>query len=611
MVSVLVFRRSVVAVITAAAAALLLGQGGVSRARPAGAVPSGSAVARTANASSSAIVPHNSLAAIYDVISQSFAPEAAAQDEATLKLIRRALQNEGYRVRWYGTTGNSGPATLTNFAKLPQASVVIIDTHGGYDPMELLVQRYRTAKAARLGVADYVRRFGARSRRWFEPLGTDNGLWLNPTGIRRFFAGKGVNLVANMACHAFFLAPAFQATAYFGKVSEHSCFSDAADYGQVFSRMAGHSGVPARTTVGAFGLGGFAGGVFNHRRVQDLRLVGSRPVVLSPAVTDTRPVDGSFVAPGTITGSVSFDAAMNAAESAGVVTVSGCGASISKERWSADRQTLDFDLKLPSNPPPGTLTLTVHHEKALGDPGKYPNDHLDGNQNPSPDTGVEPNRTDCKWTASCTAGAVVYLRVQLTETYSHMTNDGSETWASTAVTDTLHKTTPSDLQRDTQIPSTVLLSSSMNASTDERGSNPYKCTWTGSLVSGAEPHISLQQNGGTVYGLISWPDLLGTTWGQTLTSGGLSCPADASFNPTEGSVVNSSPGGGPFSSTDHFYNAIFPINPTGSGLLAPVSVSMTSTGDIPGEVDKSTASGTVTVSYGPCPVAATQCARLP
>jgi hypothetical protein len=204
----------------------------------------------------------------------------------------------------------------------------------------------------------------------------------------------------------------------------------------------------------------------------------------------------------------------------------------------------------------------------------------------------------------------VYIRAQLSETYSHVTNDGSETWLSSAMTDTLDKTTPADLQRDSQIPLTTLLASSMTASTDERGTNPSSCAWTGSLASGAEPHISLQQIDGTVYGLISWPDLLGPSWGQTLTSGGSNCQPDATFNPTEGSIVNSFPGGGPFSSTDHFYNAIFTITPTGSGLPAPANVSMSTTGDIPGEVDKTTASGTVTVSYGPCPVDQSQCASL-
>ncbi|MGZ4264204.1 MAG: hypothetical protein ACXVS6_08790 [Solirubrobacteraceae bacterium] len=207
---------------------------------------------------------------------------------------------------------------------------------------------------------------------------------------------------------------------------------------------------------------------------------------------------------------------------------------------------------------------------------------------------------------------VVYIRVQLTESYSHTLSDGSQTWTSTATTDTLHKTTPANLQQDSQIPSALLLSSAMTASTVDNGSPPTTCKWSGSLTTGAEPHISLAQRAGRVYALISWPDLLGPAWNQTLTQADSpNCPSYASFNPTQGSVVTSMPTGDGFSSMDHFYNAVFPINPSGTGQAPPLKLTMQSTGDIPGEVDQTQASGTVTISYGKCPVGANACNRIP
>ena len=67
---------------------------------------------------------------------------------------------------------------------------------------------------------------------------------------------------------------------------------------------------------------------------------------------------------------------------------------------------LSFDLNVPRNPSGSTITLTVHHDKAVADPGRYPNDWLDGNQSPSPHSGEAPNGTDYQWDVSCRAGAV-------------------------------------------------------------------------------------------------------------------------------------------------------------------------------------------------------------
>ncbi|MGZ6616386.1 MAG: hypothetical protein ACXVFQ_18385 [Solirubrobacteraceae bacterium] len=201
---------------------------------------------------------------------------------------------------------------------------------------------------------------------------------------------------------------------------------------------------------------------------------------------------------------------------------------------------------------------------------------------------------------TCTrASSTIYIRVKITESYDHLTNDGSEHWSSTATTDTLHQTSAADLQQqNSQIPSVQLLSSTMSATTVE---GPTTCKWSGSLVSGSEPHLSLAQQGGRLYGLIAWPDMLGPAWGQTLTQGGSGCPTYASFSPTQGSVVTRVPSGDGFSSMDHFYNAIFPISPTGSGQSPPVTVCMKSNGDIPGETDKTNASGQVTIGYGRAP----------
>lgn len=57
---------------------------------------------------------------------------------------------------------------------------------------------------------------------------------------------------------------------------------------------------------------------------------------------------------------------------------------------------LSYDLNIPDTPSTGndTLTRTIGHDKAVAAPGDFPNDQLDGNQSPSPDSGVAPNQSD-------------------------------------------------------------------------------------------------------------------------------------------------------------------------------------------------------------------------
>jgi hypothetical protein len=74
---------------------------------------------------------------------------------------------------------------------------------------------------------------------------------------------------------------------------------------------------------------------------------------------------------------------------------------------------LVFNIKIPRLTAGGVLTLTANHTQALAAPGTAPNDELNGNQAPSPNSGVAPNSSDYVWHLGCKATPVTTLPLSL------------------------------------------------------------------------------------------------------------------------------------------------------------------------------------------------------
>lgn len=428
---------------------------------------------------SAPVVPHNDRAAIFD----AYGP--GSNGGRATDLIARArstLVREHYRVKLYQTATRHqgkrtiygpGTATVANFVKMAGAGVIVFSTHGkdfsiagrgripDYgnachfakglfqsdergDPLAprpavscrqqpvLLVQNEPDVASELRAYAGYLRK--GYSRSWIEPVAAiapDHrdifGILLTASGIRHFFAHRQVDLVLGSGCYSMSVAPDFNANSYFGYHSTTWDCEAFQDTEQLFTRLAGHSGVEARSTVAAYGLGGFADPNF--------QLDARKAIVLSPAVTAAYPSPGSTAGPGTSTrGFVTFDAAMDTTRTSGVLTASGCGATVADASWSNGGRYLGYQLIVPADAPEGTITLTVHHDKAVAAPGRLSNDQLDGNQDPSPDSGVEPSATDYQWTVACSAETVFKTVYTGTYNYSYGDSDrGDYTWTYTEI----------------------------------------------------------------------------------------------------------------------------------------------------------------------------------
>jgi hypothetical protein len=90
----------------------------------------------------------------------------------------------------------------------------------------------------------------------------------------------------------------------------------------------------------------------------------------------------------------------------GVLSASGCGASITGQSWNDDGTRLSFNLNVPKDPQGDTITLRIDNEQATARPGGSPNHRLDGNQDPPDASGHEKNRDDYVWHVSCVTGVV-------------------------------------------------------------------------------------------------------------------------------------------------------------------------------------------------------------
>lgn len=362
------------------------------------------AAASAASAAPAPVTPRNNTAAIFTTFGPTQNPRTGRPNAygQGLKTLERYLSSEHYHVVVY----EGKQATLPNFVKLARAGIAVFFTHGG-DHGNLLVQREPTPGALLHAYSKYLAAgyspADIEGHSFREGVGKAkrdvHGLWLTPHGIRHFFSASHVPLVAGLACDSLQDAKYFQARSYFGYTTCVQVISALSDSINVLGRMTGIAGVDKRTSSAAFA----------DIKATDGFAIASpdRPVVLSPAVVSVSPQAGDQVTAGKPTpASVTFDAQMARSLSGGVVTAQGCGATVTHATWGGGGTKLSFDLNVPRNPSGSTITLTVHHDKAVADPGRYPNDWLDGNQSPSPHSGEAPNGTDYQWDVSCRAGAV-------------------------------------------------------------------------------------------------------------------------------------------------------------------------------------------------------------
>jgi hypothetical protein len=381
------------------------------------------------SASCTPTVPQNDEAAIFDsfAITQTSAA-VRVQDRKMVNVVRDGLKSENYNVSEHeGPNGYSHPQLTEFVAMAKHASVILISSHG-FNP----AAEGRECKATKsllrqdikhhsLGSTPVPRRIDCSPQAgllvqpeptfddmigaydayleegydpdWVAPLAAADrqghhvfGLLITADGIRKFFGGKHLALVIDDACYSMAFASAFNARSYFGYTSTSCAQEDLPTMQTLFDRLTGKDGIAYRTTSAAFAQGGFDSPVFD--------CACDEPVVLSPAVLDPGVDPAVSMSPmSPVTRQAQFDARM--ADNTGVVTVEGCGATVTNEKWSNDNTTLSYDLNIPDTPTPGDmLTLTIGHDKAVADPGGFPNDQLDGNQDPSPDDGVAPNGSD-------------------------------------------------------------------------------------------------------------------------------------------------------------------------------------------------------------------------
>ena len=188
----------------------------------------------------------------------------------------------------------------------------------------------------------------------------------------------------------------------------------------------------------------------------------------------------------------------------------------------------------------------------------------------------------------------VSIRVQLTETYQHTQSTTHSSWSSTASIDEQQAATVAELSQNTILGGEQVQSQSFSA---QLASGLQKCAWTGSLVAGEAPEISVVKTRKGSDGMVGWPDRTGLAWKQGLAHGSaLGCPTQAQFSPLQGPAVTSAPASS-LNSASRFYSAVFPI-PARHGRTATIPVSMSTSGAVPGQTDQTTASGTITITYG-------------
>jgi hypothetical protein len=159
-------------------------------------------------------------------------------------------------------------------------------------------------------------------------------LALYPAGVKHFFAKKPSTLIYGSSCYSMSFASSFDADAYFGYPSTAFDCETAVDGNLLFGRLAGHEGVALRNATAAYNRHGFPSG-------NQLKMQGTENVVLSPAVFEpVAPEADSMLEAGTSSDlRVVFDAPMQPSDPTSLISVSGCGATISAGAWQPGATT--------------------------------------------------------------------------------------------------------------------------------------------------------------------------------------------------------------------------------------------------------------------------------
>ncbi|MEY2454101.1 MAG: hypothetical protein QOD92_3675 [Acidimicrobiaceae bacterium] len=379
--------------------------------------------------------------------------------------------------------------------------------------------------------------------------------WLGITaaGIEHFFKGKQIDFIDDMACHSISLARSFDARAYFGHTNVACSPFEARDEITLFDRLIGESGVDARATDKAFARGGFIDKFF-------ALAPDSKPVVLSPAVKEVSPREGGVVKPGeTTAASITFDAEMNQDSADGIVSVSGCSAKVENPKWNSATE-LKFDVTIPKDQTEKSMTVTVHHDKALAEPGTADNHHLDGDQDPADKSGLAPNRDDYVYRLSCTNAAVLNVEVRYTGTMTaNYTGGGFSynvnfTWDEKQVhpfqfTDGLVEYLPAE-------PPT-LTASGMTTTSGRTGGPEEACTYTAAPAPVSTFQVNAQEDP-SVTPRVRTVDVLAYFPGSTQEGGGAGSAAAQLIS--SGSCLESGRGPQPFL----FYNPNGNFDPGGT-----------------------------------------------
>jgi hypothetical protein len=199
---------------------------------------------------------------------------------------------------------------------------------------------------------------------------------------------------------------------------------------------------------------------------------------------------------------------------------------------------------------------------------------------------------------------VVYIRFQLSETFQRDSpSTGSQEL--TATSDIVQAIAPADLKRDHIIHALRVVSSTFTAELPAGGSGT--CSYTGALEKHGAPVIRLEHGAHQrIYGMVVWPAQNEGSYQQTPSNlNSSNCPPSALLTPLEGPSVSSSPGVGSFTVMQRFDNAIFPVAvPKGQ---RRIRVKMSSLGNVPGETDRTSATGWITISHGRCPSGLKKC----
>jgi hypothetical protein len=340
-----------------------------------------------------AVSPPNSRAYIFDTLGSS-----------TDNSVAGVLREDSYHVTVFRNSSlTSGTANLTNFLKMVGAGVAVITTLGS-NKAALIVQLFDNATQANDAYSSYLRHgFQARwldnTRIKLSRSKTIGAIALTFAGIQHFFGSQPMGIVYGGAAYSQYVGSAFDAETFVGYVSNVTATEESGNESGYFDNLGGDhpnsSGIPLRDSISAT----------SGSKFLSVNSAHLRPVTLSPAVSYAGAA-GSLVPGITKSVYVDFDTAM-AASAKDSVTVSGCGAQITKRTWQGPGALL-LSVTLPSQPNGGKAKLTVDASSAVAGAPGWPN-RLDGNQPPSGQNGRAPNGTDYVTSLTCAQALNLYV----------------------------------------------------------------------------------------------------------------------------------------------------------------------------------------------------------